>query len=186
MVTMNRLPYDSPAMKELILGGARSGKSAMAEQRAAASGLDVVYIATAQPGDEEMARRIARHRRDRPGHWTVVEEPLYLAAVLSQHGSERRCVLVDCLTLWVSNLLHHPQASLLEQQREALLACLGDLPSTVIFVSNEVGMGVVPMGEVSRRFCDETGRLHQALARRCERVTLMVAGLPLTVKGEES
>ena len=178
-----RFPYDSPAMKELILGGARSGKSAMAEQRAAATGLDVVYIATARAEDEEMAQRIARHRRDRPDHWTVVEEPLYLAAALRQHGQDGCCVVVDCLTLWLSNLLLNPQPSFLEQQRDALLQCLDDLSSTAIFVSNEVSMGVVPMGKITRRFCDEAGWLHEALARHCERVTLMVAGLPLAIKG---
>ena len=181
---IHRFPYDSPAMKELILGGARSGKSAMAGQRAAATGLDVVYIATARAEDEEMAQRIARHRRDRPGHWTVVEEPLYLAEALRQHVQQGCCVVVDCLTLWLSNMLHHPQPALLAQQRDALLQCLDGLSSTVIFVSNEVSMGVVPMGEITRRFCDEAGWLHQALARRCGRVTLMVAGLPLTIKGE--
>ena len=171
-------------MKELILGGARSGKSAMAEQRAVASGLDVVYVATAQALDEEMAQRIARHRRDRPDHWLVVEEPFYLNEVLQQYGQAGRCVLVDCLTLWLSNLLHHAQPSLFEAQRDALLDGLEAVSSDLIFVSNEVSMGIVPMGAMNRRFCDEAGRLHQALAECCDRVTLMVAGLPLAVKGE--
>lgn len=170
-------------MPELILGGARSGKSALAEQRAAASGLGVTYIATAQALDEEMAARIARHQRERPPQWQLVEEPLALADALRRHAAQERCLLVDCLTLWLSNLLAE-EASVFARQRRDFLEVLPTLPGKIILVSNEVGLGIVPLGQLSRRFCDESGRLHQAVAERCERVTFVTAGLPMTLKGE--
>jgi adenosylcobinamide kinase/adenosylcobinamide-phosphate guanylyltransferase len=169
-------------MKQLILGGARSGKSRLAEQRADASGLDVIYIATAQAGDAEMEARIAHHRASRPAHWMLIEEPLHLSAVLQQHAAPDRCLLVDCLTLWLTNLLLHEEAGL-RAEVDAVCRCISDLPGELIMVSNEVGWGIVPMGELSRRFQDEAGRLHQQLAGRCNRVTLTVAGLPLEIKG---
>ncbi len=170
-------------MRELILGGARSGKSALAEQRAAASGLTITYIATAQALDEEMAARIEHHQQQRPDHWQLVEEPLELAAVLKQHAAPDRCLLVDCLTLWLNNLL--ADDSTFERYRREFLELLPQLPGEIILVSNEVGLGIVPLGELSRRFCDESGRLHQAVAARCERVTFVTAGLPMTLKGEQ-
>ncbi len=169
-------------MKELILGGARSGKSALAEQRAAAMGGTVTYIATAVAGDAEMAARIEHHRKCRPAHWHVIEEPLRLAGVLQQHAVQGGCLLVDCLTLWLSNLLAEGEP-LLQQEQEALLTCLPELPGDILLVSNEVGMGVVPLGELSRQFVDEAGRLHQRLAAVCDRVTLVVAGLEQRLKG---
>ncbi len=169
-------------MKELILGGARSGKSALAERRARESGLAVCYIATATAGDEEMAGRIARHRQDRPADWRTVEEPLALAATLRAEAAPDRCLLVDCLTLWLSNLLGCGDETRLAAEREALLATLPELPGRVLLVSNEVGQGIVPVGELNRRFVDEAGRLHQALAQRCDRVTLVVAGLEMILK----
>jgi adenosylcobinamide kinase/adenosylcobinamide-phosphate guanylyltransferase len=171
-------------MQQLILGGARSGKSALAERIAAASGNDVVYIATAQAFDDEMAVRIAHHRTQRPSHWGSVEEPLALAATLRVHAAPGRCLLVDCLTLWLSNLLGDADASRFTRERDALLAVLPQLPGHVVLVSNEVGQGIVPLGELTRRFVDEAGRLHQALAMRCERVVFVVAGLPMVLKGE--
>ncbi len=170
-------------MRELILGGARSGKSALAEQRAAASGLAITYIATAHALDEEMAARIEHHQQQRPDHWQLVEEPLELAAVLKQHAAPDRCLLVDCLTLWLNNLL--ADDSTFERYRREFLELLPQLPGEIILVSNEVGLGIVPLGELSRRFCDESGRLHQAVAARCERVTFVTAGLPMTLKGEQ-
>lgn len=172
-------------MRELILGGARSGKSALAEKRAEATGLDVTYIATAQALDEEMAERIAHHRRQRPQHWAVVEEPLQLAAVLEQHAAPGRCLLVDCLTLWLTNLLaaEEKEPALLALQRDRFLELLPQLPGEIILVSNEVGLGIVPLGELTRRFCDESGRLHQAVAQHSDRVTFVTAGLPMTLKG---
>jgi adenosylcobinamide kinase/adenosylcobinamide-phosphate guanylyltransferase len=170
-------------MRNLILGGARSGKSALAERLALASTRPVVYIATAQARDGEMAERIAHHRTRRPAVWLCVEEPLALAEVLRQHARADRCVLVDCLTLWLSNLLGDADASRFERERAALLDTLPQLPGEILLVSNEIGMGVVPLGELSRRFVDEAGRLHQALAAMCDRVIFVAAGLPLTLKG---
>jgi adenosylcobinamide kinase/adenosylcobinamide-phosphate guanylyltransferase len=171
-------------MLQLILGGARSGKSRLAERLAADSGLEVIYIATSQPVDGELNERVQLHRQRRPEHWGLIEEPLQLARVLRDNAEVGRCLLVDCLTLWLTNLLmleEHPQR--LAQERDALLACLADLPGEIIFVSNETGMGIVPLGELTRRYVDEAGGLHQALAERCGRVVLTVAGLPLTLKG---
>jgi adenosylcobinamide kinase/adenosylcobinamide-phosphate guanylyltransferase len=170
-------------MRELILGGARSGKSALAQQRAEASGLAVTYVATATPGDGEMASRIARHQADRPDHWALVEEPRDLGGVLRGQATAATCLLVDCLTLWLSNLLAAGDADF-ERSRADFLAALTEAPGTVILVSNEVGQGVVPADPLSRRFVDEAGRLHQAVAARCERVTLVTAGLPMTLKGD--
>lgn len=171
-------------MRELILGGVRSGKSRFAEQRAQASGLQVVYIATAQVRDEEMQRRVAAHRARRPGSWLSVEAGQSLAEVLRHESAAQRCLLVDCLTLWLTQLLCDAGEPELRRESAALLEALPHLPGRVILVGNETNMGIVPMGELSRRYCDEAGRLHQQIAALCERVTLMVAGLPLIVKGE--
>ncbi|WND79471.1 bifunctional adenosylcobinamide kinase/adenosylcobinamide-phosphate guanylyltransferase [Lysobacter capsici] len=169
-------------MHSLILGGARSGKSALAE-RLALPFADVVYIATAQARDAEMGERIAHHRARRPAEWGCVEEPIALAATLRAHAAPGRCVLVDCLTLWLSNLLGDADGDVFERERDALLATLPVLDGTVLLVSNEVGLGVVPMGELTRRYVDEAGRLHQALGAVCERVVFVAAGLPLVLKG---
>lgn len=168
-------------MKELILGGARSGKSALAQQRAGESGLKVIYIATAQVLDQEMAERIALHRQARPAGWRLVEEPLALAQALQAHAAADRCLLVDCLTLWLNNLLAQSEDRLL-LEKQTLLETLPALPGSIILVSNEVGQGIVPVNPLARRFRDEAGWLHQALAQCCERVTLTVAGLPLSLK----
>lgn len=171
-------------MHELILGGARSGKSRLAERLASESALAVCYVATAQALDEEMGKRISHHQQTRPSHWQLIEEPLALAQVLQQQAADDRCLLVDCLTLWLSNLLLLDDPERLDAELQALLECLPGLPGRVIMVSNETGMGIVPMGELTRRYVDEAGRLHQAIAERCQRVILTVAGLPLVVKGE--
>ncbi|WP_028694802.1 bifunctional adenosylcobinamide kinase/adenosylcobinamide-phosphate guanylyltransferase [Pseudomonas cremoricolorata] len=170
-------------MHSLILGGARSGKSRLAEQLAVASGLAVTYIATSQPLDGEMNQRVQLHRERRPSHWALIEEPLALARVLRAEAGAERCLLVDCLTLWLTNLLMLEDDTRLVAERDALLDCLAELPGTVILVSNETGLGVVPMGELTRRYVDLAGWLHQAVAERCTRVVLSVAGLPLTLKG---
>ncbi len=171
-------------VKELILGGVRSGKSRLAEQRARGSGLDVVYIATATAGDAEMRARIEQHRARRPAQWRVIEEPLDLARVLDQHAHVARCIVVDCVTLWLTNWLCTENAEGYAAQRAALLERIPTLPGHVIFVANETSLGIIPLGELTRRFCDEAGTLHQALAERCERVMLTVAGLPIYMKGE--
>lgn len=168
-------------MKQLILGGARSGKSRLAEQRAQASGQKVVYIATAQAMDGEMEVRIQQHREARPEHWKVVEEPLQLADVLVREAADDVCLLVDCLTLWMTNLLLSGDDKL-KHEVEALYSVLDTLPGSLIMVSNEVGWGIVPMGELSRQFQDQTGWLHQRLAQVCDQVTLTVAGLPMEIK----
>lgn len=171
-------------MLQLILGGARSGKSRLAEKLADESGLEVVYIATSQPLDGEMNQRVAQHRARRPAHWALVEEPLALARVLQEQAASGRCLLVDCLTLWLTNLLMLEDAQRLDAEREALLACVERLPGRILLVSNETGLGVVPLGELTRRYVDEAGWLHQALAERSQRVLFTVAGLPMTLKGD--
>lgn len=171
-------------MLELILGGARSGKSRLAEKLADESGLEVVYIATSQPLDGEMNERVAKHRARRPAHWALVEEPLALARVLREQAAPGRCLLVDCLTLWLTNLLMLDDPARLAAEREALLDCVEQLPGSILLVSNETGLGVVPLGELTRRYVDEAGWLHQALAERSQRVLFTVAGLPMVLKGE--
>ncbi|MBM1203512.1 bifunctional adenosylcobinamide kinase/adenosylcobinamide-phosphate guanylyltransferase [Pseudomonas fragi] len=170
-------------MLQLILGGARSGKSRLAEKLAAESGCAVTYIATSQPLDGEMNERVRHHRERRPGHWALIEEPIELARILRDNARADTCLLVDCLTLWLTNLLMLEDPQRLTAERDALLQCLAELPGEIVFVSNETGMGVVPLGELTRRYVDEAGWLHQALAERCQRVVLTVAGLPLTLKG---
>lgn len=170
-------------MRQLILGGARSGKSRLAEKLASDSGLPVLYIATSQPLDGEMNDRVALHRQRRPDTWGLIEEPLELARVLRDNAAPGRCLLVDCLTLWLTNLLMLDNPERLVFERDQLLDTLASLPGEIIFVSNETGLGVVPLGELTRRYVDEAGWLHQALAERCQRVVLTVAGLPLTLKG---
>jgi adenosylcobinamide kinase / adenosylcobinamide-phosphate guanylyltransferase len=170
-------------MKELTLGGVRSGKSRLAEQRAQQSGLAVVYVATATPGDDEMRRRIEEHRKRRPAGWLTVEEPRALAQAVRKNAGKDRCVLIECLTLWLTNLLCTLSPQELEQERAALLSVVQEMPGHLIIVSNETGLGIVPIDALSRRFSEEAGVLHQDLARVCDRVTLVAAGLPLPLKG---
>jgi len=170
-------------MHQLILGGARSGKSRLAETLAVDTALPVIYVATSQPQDGEMNARVALHRQRRPAHWGLIEEPIELARVLREHAAADRCLLVDCLTLWLTNLLMLEDPQRLALERDQLLETLATLPGEIIFVSNETGLGVVPLGELTRRYVDEAGWLHQALAERCQRVVLTGAGLPLTLKG---
>jgi adenosylcobinamide kinase/adenosylcobinamide-phosphate guanylyltransferase len=168
-------------MRELILGGARSGKSALAVRLARSSGLAVTVVATATAGDAEMAERIARHRAARPPAWRVVEEPIALAATLRAECTADRLVIVDCLTLWLSNLLLAEAP--LESERAGFLDALPVLPGRILLVANEVGLGIVPENALARRFRDEAGALNQALALLCDRVTLVTAGLPIVLKG---
>lgn len=170
-------------MNTLILGGVRSGKSRLAEKLAVESGLAVTYIATARPDDAEMRTRIFAHQAARPGHWRVIEEPLALADALLAHARPDALLLVDCLTLWLTNLLLDADPGRLERERAALLAALPGLAGGCLLVSNETGLGVVPLGELARRYCDEAGWLHQALAQTCDRVIFTVAGLPQILKG---
>ena len=179
----------------LVFGGARSGKSVYAERIARESGKEVVYIATSRAGDGEMATRIAHHRKRRPPDWQTVEEELALAQVLRDWCAPQRLMLVDCLTLWLSNLMFcdgrdYPEVGAIDlpacfhQERTALLDLLDESPAgDVVLVSNEVGMGIVPWGAISRSFADEAGRLNQAVAARADRAVLVAAGLPLVLKG---
>ncbi|MDB5889875.1 MAG: bifunctional adenosylcobinamide kinase/adenosylcobinamide-phosphate guanylyltransferase [Polaromonas sp.] len=183
---------------ELILGGQKSGKSRRAEMLAAAwlaqaSGRRALMVATAQPWDEEMRQRIARHQQDRaervPGMLTL-EEPLALAETLLQHSLPSTLIVVDCLTLWLTNLLMPApdSASNTAVAKHArgdvamLSGAIGKLPGPVILVGNEIGLGVIPLGPEVRAFVDELGLLNQSVAAACKRVTLMAAGLPLTLK----
>jgi len=166
----------------LILGGARSGKSHYAETLAKESSKEVVYIATAHILDDEIAQRVSRHKDDRPSDWITIEEPLTLAASLIECTSQGHIVIVDCLTMWITNLLSQQDESMLEKELAALLSVIEELPGSIIFVSNEVGMGIIPMGELTRKYVDEAGRLHQQLAQRVDHVVLMVAGLPHIIK----
>jgi len=166
----------------LVLGGARSGKSAYAERLALArDARRWCYVATAHAGDAEMAERIAHHRATRDTRWDTVEAPLHLGATLQTLDDPQTCVLIDCLTLWLSNSL---AADCWAHERAALVDALAVSQAQLIMVSNEVGSGIVPLGQLSRRFADEAGRLHQDLAARCAQVTLVVAGLPLPLKDD--
>jgi adenosylcobinamide kinase / adenosylcobinamide-phosphate guanylyltransferase len=168
-------------MLTLILGGARSGKSRHAQHLAQASDLPVTLIATAEARDAEMAARIARHRAERPSGWVTQEQPLHLAAALRQAAGADRHVVVDCLTLWLLNLLEAGE-SVFAAERAALLDSLPGLPGEVVLVSNEIGLGVIPLGELNRRFVDEAGWLNQAVAAMADRVIFIAAGLPLPLK----
>ncbi|WP_151767294.1 bifunctional adenosylcobinamide kinase/adenosylcobinamide-phosphate guanylyltransferase [Acinetobacter oleivorans] len=172
-------------MLQLILGGARSGKSRLAEQTAISTQLPVTYVATAQALDPEMQSRIAHHQNQRPAHWSLIEEPLFLANALQKTDRPNQIILVDCLTLWLTNLLLLDDQSVQQLECEQLLKVLPTLESEVILVSNETGLGVVPLGEISRRFVDEAGRLHQALGQIADKVVFCVAGFPMILKGEK-
>ncbi len=171
----------------LILGGARSGKSAYAEQLAIASGLPVTYIATAQVYDNEFGQRVEHHKNRRPDHWQTIEQSFHLGEALKQHAGCNKCIIVDCLTLWLAQCIcpdcERPKNLNWADELSAFLNALADLTGMVLLVSNEVGMGIVPLGEINRQFQDEQGRLNQAVARLASKVSFVAAGLPLTLKG---
>lgn len=163
----------------LVLGGAASGKSSYAEGLITSSGLEKIYIATAQVFDDEMAAKVARHRDLRGSGWTTVEEPLDPGAILSQHGPSS-AVLVDCATLWLTNVM------LAEQDVPAACAvfvqAMADCAAPIVVVSNEVGQGIVPDNALARRFRNAQGALNQAIAGQADRVVVVMAGLPLVLK----
>ncbi len=164
----------------LVLGGARSGKSAHAETLAGDAPGDLVYIATGSPGDAEMAARIQQHRARRGERWRTVEEPLDLAGALARDARPGTNVLVDCLTLWLANVMaagRDPAA-----ETAGLVGALAEAAGPVVVVANEVGLGIVPDNALARAFRDHAGRLNQAVAGVADRVVLVVAGLPLTLK----
>lgn len=171
----------------LVLGGARSGKSSYAEKLATESGLPVNYIATAQVYDDEFKARVRHHKDRRPASWTLVEEPYHLAQTLARLAKPNQCLIVDCLSIWLAQWIcadcNPPKNSNWQQEREAFLMLLPTLAGTIILVSNEVGMGIVPLGEINRQFQDEQGRLNQAVAEIANSVVLIAAGLPLKLKG---
>ena len=164
----------------LVLGGARSGKSTFAEQLVEASGLARIYLATATAGDDEMRSRIAHHRERRGEGWITVEEPLALVDALTREATRGRAVLVDCLTLWLSNLMQ--AGADLDEAADDVVRTLDGYAVPVVFVSNEVGLGIVPDTPLGRAFRDAQGRLNMRMADRADRVVLMAAGLPLIMK----
>lgn len=163
----------------LILGGARSGKSAFAESLFTGQD-EPIYIATAQIYDDEMAERVRLHQARRPTPWVTVEEPVDLIGALKAHCLARRAILVDCLTLWISNLMM-AEADI-PAAIDHLAHSVADLPCPVVFVANEVGLGIVPDNALARAFRDHAGRLNQTLAARCQKVVFVAAGLPLYLK----
>ncbi len=173
-------------MLQFILGGARSGKSHYAEQQASHTGKDVFYIATATAADNEMSERIQQHQQQRPAYWITVEETQHLAAVLQQYAKPGRTLLIDCLTLWLNNILFTPTGetneAFFKTEIAALLRILPTLAGDIILVSNEVGQGTTPMSAMARRFIDEAGKLHQHIAQCSDQVTFVTAGLPQQIK----
>jgi len=173
-------------MIELVLGGARSGKSSYAEKRATESGKKVIYIATAEAGDSEMQTRIMRHRQNRPQQWKTVEEPIKLAEVIQQNSGADFCLLVDCLTLWLTNILFDKhgklQQAVFEKETTAFFDALSTFSGQLILVTNEIGLGIVAMDKMTRRFVDEAGLLHQKIAAMSDKVVLITAGLPQVLK----
>jgi adenosylcobinamide kinase/adenosylcobinamide-phosphate guanylyltransferase len=183
-------------MIHLVVGGARSGKSRFAETLASNNKQAICYVATATAGDEEMSQRIAQHQLDRPSDWLLVEEPLFLANKLTEltefkkgkETSNNKVILIECMTLWLSNWLCRQTAESDEQwQKEKLLflEALRTIESEVIIVSNEVGSGIVPLGKLTRDFADQAGWLNQELAKIADRVWLVVAGCPISIKGHK-
>ena len=178
-------------MIHLVLGGARSGKSRFAERLAedlsSKVNREVTYVATATAADGEMEQRIEQHRKQRPQHWHLIEETLYLDQifdrVVNRDSGIKEVVLIDCMTLWLSNWLCSYSDEVYLQQRDDFIAALQGFEGDCIIVSNEVGSGIVPIGELSRRFADQAGWLNQALAKVSDNTTLVVAGLPLVLKG---
>lgn len=169
-------------MITLVLGGARSGKSRIAQELAIASSQPVVYIATATALDEEMATRIQHHQHNRPSEWRLRECPLNLATALQEETQQPQTILVDCLTLWLNNKLFENPEQDFSALFDALVNSLSANNANVIFVANEVGLGIIPLGEVSRKFVDEAGRLNQRLAQIADKVLFVAAGLPLALK----
>ena len=171
--------------KVLVTGGIRSGKTGLAEQRAMQAGSAVFYVATATASDDEMALRIERHQQQRPDEWGLVEESLRLVEVLAdfrKQPCEPPLLLIDCMSLWLSNLLF-AGGERFNEERAMFLHEVEAYPGSLVIVTNEVGLGTIGMDSLTRRFADELGWLNQALAARCDEVLMSVAGLPLTLKG---
>lgn len=171
--------------KTLILGGIKSGKSRYAEGIASQWNGPISLIATATANDEEMNARIERHKSERNPKFTVVEEPIYLGEAIAQYAAPD-CLVVDCLTLWITNLLMMSESKTsMADERAKFFDSVKKSPARILFVSNESNMGIIPLGELSRRYCDEIGLIHQGLAALCDEVFLMVAGIPLQVSPQK-
>ena len=184
-------------MIHLVIGGARSGKSVYAEDLAGElsqspdqyspskknTGKKLIYLATATIYDDEMQQRIDLHKQRRDQNWSLVEEPLQLASCLQTLSGTNAVVLIDCMTLWLSNWICSDNFVEFESQRQAFITALTTFEGDCVIVSNEVGSGIVPMGELSRSFVDHAGWLNQAIAKVSDKATLVVAGLPLALKG---
>lgn len=181
------MTQNNAAHISLILGGARSGKSCYAEQLATETGLPVTYIATALVFDDEFGQRVAHHQSRRPTAWKTVEQAHDLAQALQSHATSGQCVIVDCLTLWLAQCIcpdcAQPETQGWESEKAGLIKILPKLAGKVILVSNEVGMGIVPLGAINRQFQDEQGRLNQAVAKLADEVVFIAAGLPIKLKG---
>ena len=171
----------------LVLGGARSGKSTYAEKLASETGLAVTYIATAQVYDDEFGARVQHHKDRRPEHWKVIEEPHFLSTALQANIHGGTVVIIDCLTLWLAQCIcpecAPPEGIDWAIERGKFLEILPTIQADIILVSNEVGMGIVPLGEINRQFQDEQGRLNQAVAAIADKVSFIAAGLPIQLKG---
>ena len=173
-------------MIEFVLGGARSGKSRYAEHQALLSGKPVYYVATAEAGDAEMTSRIISHQQGRPQQWQTIEESIKLAEVIQAHSGLDHCLLIDCLTLWLTNILFTHQGriqqDIFEKETNALFDVLATFSGQLILVTNEVGLGIVAIDKMTRRFVDEAGLLHQKIAKKSDRVVLVTAGIAQVLK----
>ncbi|MBO66833.1 MAG: bifunctional adenosylcobinamide kinase/adenosylcobinamide-phosphate guanylyltransferase [Acidiferrobacteraceae bacterium] len=169
-------------MMTLILGGVRSGKTRLAEKIATETGLPVVYLATANAGDIEMSYRINKHKERRDSNWLTIEEEINLASAIQEYSVKGNAVIVDCLTLWMTNLLLQLTDRDIKSQQARLIETLRTLESPVFIVSNETNLGIIPIDALSRRFCDEIGVLHQQLGQIADEVIFMVAGIPHLIK----
>ncbi|KZN15052.1 bifunctional adenosylcobinamide kinase/adenosylcobinamide-phosphate guanylyltransferase [Marinomonas sp. TW1] len=169
-------------MKYLVLGGVRSGKSAFAQDLVAETGKPVCYVATSQVWDDEMAQRVERHKLNRPEQWQLIEEPIALAETLNRLNHVQQAVIVECFSLWLSNLLCLEDDQVFERERQSLLKAVEQFQGELVLVSSEVGLGIMPMNALARRFADEAGMLNQTLAKLTDRVTFVAAGLPMPLK----
>ena len=170
-------------MKQFVTGGVKSGKSNYAQELASLSKKPVVYIATATAMDDEMAERIYLHQQNRPKEWDLIEEPIHLAEIIETHAKPSCCLLIECLTLWLTNLLLAKDESLLREEIKLFLHAYAHIESEIILVANESNMGVTPINALARRYCDEAGLLYQKIAKSSDRVFFMIMGLPQILKG---
>ena len=166
----------------LIIGGVRSGKSRYAESLLVNSPLEVVYIATAKADDDEMVKRIADHKAHRPSYWKLIEEPYALAKTLSENDSPDKIFLIECLTLWITQLLCLEDEARMNQELDDLLALLPTLQASLLFVSNEVGLGIIPLDKISRLYVDIAGKFNQEIAAKVDEVVFIIAGIPQRIK----